>query len=369
MTRDPIAGLRSASGSLISVYADRPAPGGFGALLSDLVKPIREKSEALDRSVQKSVRADTERIHDLAERFEGELAPAYAIFASELDDLFVLEPLPYPTPSVSTLGPRPYMRPLRAAPRALRSGILVADRALAKTYVGFAGLVGELGKPQIADIGKSNYGGFSGYEEHGVRAHAEEETARLWRDAGARLLEEHLDQPFDYLAIGGHEETVEEIARTLHPYLSRLQRASFVANPHGITTSELRLAVSARDADIRRQRQSALAGRVCDTAWSGGNAVVGLTATLEASNSQAIDTLVVAGRFSRSGAICDQCGHLARIGDVCPVCGSAMFPVDDIVAAVMDATVVNGGSVHQIHVASALDPRGIGAMTRFTVVS
>lgn len=369
MAGDPIAGLRSPSGSLISVYADRPAPGGFGALLTDLVKPIREKSELLGRRVQKSVRADTERIHDLAQRFEGEVAPAYAIFASELDDLFVLEPLAHPTPSVSTLGPRPYMRPLRAAPRALRSGVLVADRAVARTFVGFAGLVDEVGEPQVADIGKSNYGGFSGYEEHGVRAHADEATARLWREAGSVLLEEHQDQPFDYLTIGGHEETVEEIARTLHPYLARLQRTSFVVNPHDLTTAELRSAISARDADVRRQRQSSLAGRVCDTAWSGGNAVVGLTATLEASNAQAIDTLVVAGRFARSGVICDQCGHLARDGETCPVCGSDMFPVDDIVAAVMDATVANGGAVHQIDVASALDPRGVGAVTRFTVVS
>jgi hypothetical protein len=45
-----------------------------------------------------------------------------------------------------------------------------------------------------------------------------------------------------------------------------------------------------------------------------------------------------------------------------------MFPVDDIVGAVMDATVASGGNVFQINVASPLDSGGIGALTRFPVL-
>jgi len=367
MTGDPIADLRSPSGSLISVYVDRPSPGGFGALLSDLVKPVREQSQALDRDVQKSVRADADRIHDLAGRLEVEAAPAYVIFASSLDDLFVLEPLAHPTRNVSTLGPRPYMRPLRAAPRALRSGIVVADHTLVRTFVGFEGLIRELGDAASVEIRKSNYAGFSGYEEHGVRAHADEVSARLWKESGWRLLEEHLDRPFDYLAIGGHEETLEEVARSLHPYLARLPRATFIANPHGIGPAALRAEMAIHDIEVRRQRQEALAGRVCDTAWSGGNAVLGLTATLEASNAQAIDVLAVAGPFTRTGTMCRQCAHLSRQADACPVCAAPTFAVDDVVASVMDATVSAGGRVQQLDVASPLDVEGIGALTRFPV--
>ncbi|MCZ6457049.1 MAG: hypothetical protein O6650_07365 [Actinobacteria bacterium] len=361
--------MRSQNGSLISVYVDRPSPGGFGALLTDLVRPVRERSRWMGRRVEKSVRADADRIHDLAETLEVGSAPAYAIFASGLDDLFLLEPLPHPTPNVSTIGPRPYLRPLRAAPRALRSGIVVADRALARIFVGFEGVIDELSGPADAEIGKSNFGGFSGYQEKGVRAHADEVSARLWRKAGARLLEQHLNQPFDYLAIGGHEETVEEIARSLHPYLARLPRATFVANPNGMRLATLRAEMAVHDIEIGRHRQEALAGRICDTAWGGGNAVLGLNSTLEAANAQAIDTLAVAGPFTRSGVICSQCGHLSRNGDSCPMCDSPMFAVDDVVAAVMDATVLAGGRAYQLNVASPLDVEGIGALTRFPVPS
>lgn len=367
MAGDRIADLRSHEGALISVYAGRPSPGGFGALLSDLVKPIRERSEEFDRRVQKSVRVDTERIHDLAEQLEIDSAPGFAIFASDIDGTFILEPLDHPAPNVATIGPRPYMRPLRAMPRPLRSAILVADRTTARTFVAVEGMIDELHAPIGADIGSRNWGGFSGYDEHTVRSRADEVSARLWREAGDRLLERHMERSFDYLLVGGHDEMVDEIARTLHPYLARLPRESFGANPQSIRIPRLRAEVTALDQEMRRRRQAALAGRVCDVAWSGGNAVLGLTDVIAAANAQAIDTVVVAGPFSRPGMICDNCGYLARDGRDCPVCGARLFQIDDLVAALMEATVAAGGSVHQVSVASPLDREGVGALTRFPV--
>jgi hypothetical protein len=321
----------------------------------------------MDRAVQKSVRYDAERIHGLADQLEFDSAPGYAIFTSNMDDTFVLEPLSYPAPNVSTIGPRPYLRPLRAAPRTLRSGVLVADNTLARTFTAMEGIVDELKAPIDADIGNRSWGGFSGYEEHTVRSRAEEVTTKLWREAGERLLDSHMERPFDYLAIGSHEETIEEIGRTLHPYLARLPRATFNVHPQVIGLSSLRAEVLAMDKQMRRHRQSALAGRVCDTAWSGGNALLGLQDVIDAANAQAIDTLVVAGPFTRPGAICDACGYLVRDGETCPISDDPLFPVDDIVGAVMEAVVSASGVVSQISVASPLDRHGVGALTRFPV--
>lgn len=368
-TGDPIADLRSPRGSLISLYAERPSPGGFGALLSDLIKPIRELADSYDRKVEKSILGDADRIHDLADSLELDSAPAYAIFASSLDDVFRVEPLGHGVPNVATIGPRPYLRPLRAAPRSLRCGILVADRAAARVFAGFEGMVEELDGPFQADIGKPNFGGFSGYAEHNVRARAEEVSARLWKEAGSRLLDAHLERPFDYLAIGGQDETIEDIASTLHPYLSDLHRVTFPASPQTAGISTIRSEIAVLDQEVRYERQHSLAGRVCDTAWSGGNALLGLSDVLAAANAQAIDTLVVAGDFSRRGAICENCGHLSRGGDTCPVCGEAMFEVEDIVAAVMDAAIAAGGRAVQLRVPSPVDTHGIGAMIRFPVTA
>jgi len=338
----------------------------MAALLSDLLKPVREEAESLGGRVRKSVRADADRIHDLADRLEGDVAPAYAIFASDTDGVFLLEPLTHSVPNTSSLGPRPYLRPLRAAPRPLRVGVIVGDRVMTRVFVGSDGLIEELAVFD-AEIGKPNYGGFGGYDEHSVRGHAGEETTRMWKEAGTRLLERHLDRTLDFLVVGGHEGTVEDIGRTLHPYLDRLERASFAANPQTLTPAALRSQVADLGQEVRKRRQAVLAGQLCDTARSGGLAVLGLAGTLQACNAQAVDTFVVAGSFTRSGAICNQCGFLARSGDICPVCSAPMFPVEDVVAAAMDATVASGGAVQQIEVATQLDGEGVGAIVRFQV--
>ena len=338
----------------------------MAALLSDLLKPLREEAERLEAPVRKSVRADADRIHDLAGQLEGDVAPGYAIFASDTDGVFLLEPLTHLVPNTSSLGPRPYLRPLRAAPRPLRAGVIVGDRVLTRVFVGSNGLIEELAVLE-AKIGKSNYGGFGGYDEHGVRAHAAEETTRMWKEAGTKLLERHLDRTLDFLVVGGLEGAVEDIGRTLHPYLDRLERTSFAANPQTLTPATLRSHVTDLAVEVRKRRQAALAEHLCDTARGGGLAVLGLVETLQACNTQAVDTLVVAGSFTRTGVICNQCGFLARSGDICPVCSAATFPVEDVVAAAMDATVGNGGAVQQIEVASRLDVEGVGAMVRFQV--
>lgn len=367
MRADPIAGMRSPTGSLISVYVDRPSPGGMTALLTDLLKPVREAAEIRGRAVQMSVRADVDKIHRQADALETDAAPGYAIFASDADGIFLVEALTHPVPNVSFLGPRPYLRPLRAAPRAWRAGVLVADRSLARAFVVAGDHVEEVGEPLSADLGKVNYGGFSGYDEHVARSRADEASSRLWREAGSRLLEQHLERPFDFLSIGGHEETIEEIGRALHPYLDRLHRLFFVANPQSLSLSALRVELFEQAEQVRRERHTAVAGRVCDTAWSDGLAVLGLSPTLAACNAQAVDTLVVAGEFTLPGVICNTCGFLARSGEMCPVCGASLFEVEDVVAAAMESAVGAGGGLHQLIVASPLDAYGVGALLRFPI--
>jgi peptide chain release factor subunit 1 len=364
---DPFTELRSPQGSLVSLYASRPSPGGFAALLSDLLRPIREQAATRDRTVEMSVRADVERIRDLAESFETGSAPAYAVFASDADGIFQVEALTHEVPDVALLGHRPYLRPLRTRPRDLRAGFLVADRLQARVFVVCGSVVTELGDPIEAEPVKRDYGGFEGNAEHTARQRADENAARLWKDAGQRLFEAHQERPLDFVAIGAPAELADGIARALHPYLAQLPRVDFPAVPGSVTETALRSEAASSADEVRRNRQAALAGRVCDTAWSGGMAVLGLSRCLAASNAQAIETLVIAGDLVRPGVLCGSCGFLARSGEECPVCGDGLIETEDVVADLIEAVVAAGGSVHQIEVASPLDNEGVGALTRFPV--
>lgn len=365
MNPDPIAELRSPSGALISMFIERPAPGGFGARISDLGRPVRAAAETRDRNVVKSVDSDLRRIRAMAEELEGAAVPAYAVFASAIDDIFTVQPLTHSVASTAVLGARPYMRPLRAAPRPTRAGVLVADRGTARTFVAFDGSLEELGEPLQADVGKSNFGGFAGYDEHGVRARAHEASAKMWREAGQRLLDRHFDSPLDFVSVGGHEEMFDDIRSGFHPYLSELPQMTFVTSPRAVTPAMLREQLAGQRAQIRESDELALADEVLAASSRGDRGLVGLRAVLDATNVQSISDLVVAGEFSRPGVMCSQCGWIDRDGEKCPVCAAPLLGVPDVVSAVMDSTIAHGGKVHQISVGSRLDREGIGALTRF----
>ena len=294
--------MKSPHGSLISLYASRPSPGGFAALLAGLLRPVKEAAAGASRTVEMSVRADAEKIRGLAERFEAESAPGYAVFASDADGLFSVEALSYEAGDVARLGHRPYLRPLRASPRDLRAGFLVADRLAARTFVVAGGVVDEIGSTLEMEPVKRDYGGFEGYAEPAARQRAEENAQRLWKEAGQRLMEAHQQRPLDYVAIGGQLDIVEGVARSLHPYLSSLPKVTFPAVPGSVTESALRAEAAGFDVEVRQNRHAALAGRVCDTVWSGGMAVLGLAPCLAAANAQAVETLVPAGDLARPGA-------------------------------------------------------------------
>jgi peptide chain release factor subunit 1 len=349
------------------MYMDRPSPGGFSALISDLGRNVRDAANSRDRKVQKSVDSDISKIRAESDRFEIESVPAYAVFASSVDGIFEVKPLAHGVRSRSVLGSRPYLRPLRAAPRPTRTGVLVADRSTARTFIGFEGSIEEIGRPLEADGGKSNYGGFGGYSEHKVRSRADEVTTRLWREAGQRLLDRHLDSSLDSLLLGGQGEVIDEMREQLHPYLKSLPSSSFAVSPADVSIARLRSEIDEQRRELRHRNERELVSKVMAAAQRGSGAVTGLADSLRAANAQAISDLVVAGSFSRPGVMCPECGYLDRSGSNCQVCSAPMHEVVDVVGALIDATVESGGAVHQVVVGSALDRDGVGALTRFDI--
>lgn len=358
---DPIAKLHSPAGSLLSVYVNRRPPATRAALV-DIVKSLPGTQ---GQGVAKSIRIDGERIVDLAGKIENGAAPAVAVFASQRDGIFEFLPLAHPVEEMATVGPRPYLRPLRAQARPMRVGVLVADTSRVRTYLMAGGDLHEYGEELAADRGKDNYGGFSGYEEQHNRARADEVSSHLWRQAGRRLLEAHQDQPLELVVIAGHEQDFDGVAGELHTYIRRLPQSRVTVDMHNLTQPGLSDLVSREVEEERSRRSEELLERLLSEVNRGGDGVAGLSDVLDACNAHAVDHLVVAGPFAKPGAICDRCGWLGRTGTHCPVCSASTFPVEDVVGAAMDATVEAGGRADIVSVASPLDAVGVGALLRF----
>ncbi len=362
---DPIAKLHSPSGTLLSVYVNRRAPATRAALV-DLLKPLR--STKRDHNHDKAIRIDSGRVVEMAQRIDAGTAPAVAMFASQVDGILEFHPLAETVDGdVAALGPRPYLRPLRAQPRPMRVGILVSDSNRARTYLSSGGVLTEIGEQLTTDTGKDNYAGFAGLEEHHNRARADDHSAKLWRQGGRRLLEAHQDQPLEMLVIGGHDESFDPIAAEQHAYLQALPQCRIQVDPGTLSRPELANLVSTAIAAQTRRADEELLERLLGELDAGGGGVSGLNSVLEACNAHAIDHLVVAGPYAKEGVMCDACGWLGRTGTDCPVCGSPLFETADIVSAAMDATVEAGGKVNVVTVASRLDAVGVAGFTRFSI--
>jgi peptide chain release factor subunit 1 len=170
---------------------------------------------------------------------------------------------------------------------------------------------------------------------------------------------------FDYLFLGGHQESIDEGSKLLHPYVKAHMGGSFVIDTHTMTPALIKDQLVGLEEAAVAEHEAGRIQELLDTAGAGGPAALGITDVLAAVNAKAIDRLIVSGSFTKEGAVCDSCGWLSRNGTSCPVCGSATRPTEDLVDEIIEATIGESGEVLQVSVASALDRQAIGAILRF----
>jgi peptide chain release factor subunit 1 len=356
------ADLRSATGSLVSMYVDRTA-GPSPAVVNELVKTLKARADTAARSAAQSIRADIERIEGAAAKLDAGGDPAWFLFASDADGIFEHHPLAHATHSFVTVGSRPHLRPLRAMRRPVESLVMVVERSKVVVHR-VDGTLTELGRFE-ADSGKENYGGFQGYEEHGAARRTGEETARIWREAGALALATHQTAPVDMLVVSGHRHDLDQFVGQLHSYLQALPIERTVIDPRTATPAELIERTRAVEPNVVRARDEGAIRSVLEGAYQGRPVARGAAAVLTAANLGAVDRLVVCGPFAKNGVRCTGCGWLARSGRSCPTCESPFEEVDDVIGAAAESVLSQGGHFAQVTVASALDADGVAATLRF----
>jgi peptide chain release factor subunit 1 len=215
------------------------------------------------------------------------------------------------------------------------------------------------------DLGKDNYGGFLGFDEKVVASRAEEETARVWREAGAAALSEHQARRADLVVVAGHHQHLDQFTSQLHPYLREAVIEHIVVDPHTVTPALLLDRVRGLEQRVRIRRDELAVQAVLEASYAGRPVARGLIDVLTAANLGAIDLLVVSGPFAKPGVRCDECGWLARSGVECPSCGAGTDAVDDVVGAAIESVLARGGRAPQVSVGSALDADGVAALLRF----
>jgi len=118
-----------------------------------------------------------------------------------------------------------------------------------------------------------------------------------------------------------------------------------------------------------RREEEALLLKISELADAGGQAVLGVEATLSAIGEGRVHELAVAEGISSSGRECGNCGHLdASDIDLCPRCGTTIDQVDDIVERATEKVYALGGRVEVMFGdarESLIARGGLGALLRY----
>ena len=371
MQVDRIRQFTNSTFPVLSVYVNRVGTPrdrtSVGARLTELLRPIREVAERgeLSHEAAMSLRSDVKTVQSLADRIDADPASAVAIFSCHGADWSEYLSLNKQVWDVARVGHRPYLRPLRVAEQEFRSAAVIFEPRRSVVFVKNGEAFREYGEVVEEAIRKSNYGGFSGYEERGVRSHADAVVQRHFKETADLVFRLYQGEGFDFLFLGGHQDAIDEGSKLLHPYVKAHLAGSFVLDTHTMTPAVVREQITGLEEKAIAAHETDRVQELLDTAGAGGPAVLGIADVLAAVNARAIDRLIVSGNYAKEGTVCESCGWLSRNGTSCSVCGSDTRQTDDVVGEIIEATIDESGEVLQVSVASALDQKAIGALLRY----
>lgn len=372
-TLDRLRSLTHDDGYVVSVYLghgpDIDALRSIPARLKTLLTEVRVAAEADQGPGGRALLRDLAEVQSMASELGSDLGRGTALFVSGDRELREHVVLPIPVRDRIVIDPAPYLGPLQAMlDHFHRYAAAVVDRRGASVYRFHMGEL-QSWEEIAADepIRKDNYGGFSGYSEQHVRAHAEEVAKRLYRTVAERITDLYRTGAFDLLAVGGNTSNTTLLIDEIPADVASALAGTFALDPHTATPAEIRDLCRAVAADHDRRTDERVVMEVMDLAHAGGRAALGIDPVLTAVNRGAIARLLVATDVSEPGMACDACGALDRKADECEMCGAPTRPIADLVDGVAERARATGASVRYVLGESPLTDHGVGALLRYVL--
>jgi peptide subunit release factor 1 (eRF1) len=171
------------------------------------------------------------------------------------------------------------------------------------------------------------------------------------------------------LAVGGTDETVNELLKLLPESLARNFVGRFPVDYKHDTEKEI---LERARAVLKTQEhfdENKLVDQIFDAAKSKKQGVLGVKPTLGALAQEKVRTLVVADGFAISGSVCRRCDYFAQQQfDTCPVCGGEA-EYRDIADRTIEKAILTGAEAEIVSSSKARDrlfaEGGLGALLRY----
>lgn len=359
---------------VLSLYVNlEPGPESLRtvpARIKDLLAHAEEESATLPRSQRISIRSDIKSLLGDIGRFGSDLGRSVATFRSNGAGLDVHLTLPGPVRDRAIVDTVPYLRPLEAMIEHYpRFCVAVVGSRLSSIFLFSMGELETWEEMRDEEVGKANYGGFSGYEEQRVRARSDEVIKKHYRHLGSRLADlRRSDGGFDLLILGGSDAHVAGTLAELPPDVANVLAGSFTIDPGTMTPAiVLPLATDVAE-EWETQNEQKLVAELFDAAASGGAAILGLEGVCAAVNRRAVDVLFVQVGHAIPGSACADCGWVScRMEPDCPVCDATLRRVPDLVDRLGESVRAAGGTVQHILNEGRLAEVEVGARLRYSI--
>jgi peptide chain release factor subunit 1 len=352
---------------VLSTYLDldpeRQRRHAYRIAFEDLVKATRE-------TLEEPAREELSREVVAVQAWLASEKPAgkgLALFSCTARGLWQVQVLHVRVRDHLTFEPKPDVAPLlELLDEHERYAVALVDKEKARVFTVFMGEIQDREVLKDDVPGKHDQGGAS--QAHHQRHH---ELHVHWhvKRVAQRLADLLRRRRFDRLILSGPEEATTAL-RGLLP--DALARRVVAVVPGKMTASDAEVLSTTLEVEreVEREAEEHVLTQLLDTAGPGGQATLGVVATLDALWADVVQTLVVAHDVHQRGSECANCGRLEP-GSVaaCPACGTRMSPVHDLFHRAMARALEQAGRVEVVHGATArrlLDTGGgLGALLRY----
>jgi hypothetical protein len=355
---------------ILSVYLNLlPFPEDtrpIGARLRDQLKPLEKLAEGLDHDASLSLRLGIARALDLAPTLEDHRGHGWAFFVCDhlgLEEQLIVPPRVW---DCAMAGPRPYLRPLRAALDEFRRlATVVLDARQAEITVSYAGEVLDHRVLEAEIVRKSNRGGWHGLDERRNRGHAEEVRNRLFRETAETLALLRRDLGIELIFIGGQQKVTDALVGSLPQVIGALVGGTFVVDVHMLTEGQLMATVDSLEEAHERREESRMVAATYAARAADEPTAIGLDQVLRAVNQMAVAHLFIQHGAIVEGRACRSCGRLYLGDRACAACGMATDEVPDVLEAMVHEVATAGGVVEHVVAETGLVSDIVAAKLRF----
>ncbi len=302
--------------------------------------------------------------------------PGLAVFSCADQDFFRAYTSAIAFRNRVRINNKPHLKPLtHLLDLYAHYGVIVIDRVGARFFEYHVGELQDSAGTMGDDVRKLKLGGGStrgggtssttGQRGGQGGRHEEEIVQRNMRDAATAAAQFFSTKPIRRLFIGGTAENVallrENLSKQLQSRVAGTFAIDMTAGEHEVREQTLEML---REANAQREQK--LVEQMITTAAKGGNAVVGLDATLKTVGEGRVQTLVIIDGYRTAGYADETSNFLtAHKGDLSPY-GGELTKVEDVVEAAVSRTMEQGGSVEIISDCPELEEAGrIGALLRY----